>query len=507
MVAAGRLVEGRCSRRLRSMDETSTTALPHLHLVRLSGEVSTKARFTRRQFVDRLVRNLRDALAMAGIEGRVTGRHDRVLVESAEPAAAPLARVAGVQSLSRVEPGPAGCLEEVVERGRQLFEPQVRGRRFAVRARYVGERGNAPFRAREVEVALGAALLQGAAGVDLERPEVTVRIELYGGRAFYFRDRVAGPGGLPLGSAGRGLALLSGGFDSAVAAWQMQRRGLALDHLFCNLGGATHQLGVLRVAKVLTERWSAGSRPRLHAVDFEDVAEDLRANTAPRLWQVLLKRLMLRAAQAVARETGAGGLVTGEALGQVSSQTLPNLAVIGGATSLPILRPLIGTNKDEIIALASQVGTAELSAVVQEYCALAPRRPATAASLEEVLAEERRLDPAVLARAVAERTVLDLRSVDPDAHGPPELEVEKIPTGATVIDLRSRHAYDAWHAPGALQLDFARAVQAWRSFEPRRTYVLYCEFGLKSAWLAEQMREAGFDAFHVRGGLKQLLPA
>ncbi|MEN8181705.1 MAG: THUMP domain-containing protein [Myxococcota bacterium] len=479
------------------MAEPGSGELPHLYLLRLSGELSTKARATRQQFASRLIHNLRDALDRAGIPGKVIGRYDRIYVETAHPAATELGRVFGVQSLSPVEPGPAEKLEQVVELGRELFLEAVRGRRFAVRARHVGDRGRPPFRAKDVEVALGEVLRAAALRVDLDRPEVTARVELYEGRAFFFRDRVEGPGGLPLGSAGHAVALLSGGFDSAVAAWQMQRRGLALDHVFCNLGGATHRLGVLRVAKLLCQRWSAGTRPRLHAVDFAGVAAELREKTEPRLWQVLLKRLMLRAAEAVARERRAPAIVTGEALGQVSSQTLPNLAVIAQATALPILQPLVGANKDEIIALAGRVGTAELSAVVQEYCDLAPRRPATAANLDRVLAEEAKLDPALLDAAVASRSVFDLQSVDPAAHGLPEFEVKAIPAGATVIDLRPRRAYEAGHPAGAVQLDFSRAVQAWRSFERGRPYVLYCEFGLKSAWLAEQMREAGFEAFHL----------
>jgi thiamine biosynthesis protein ThiI len=303
------------------------------------------------------------------------------------------------------------------------------------------------------------------------------------------------------------VALVSGGFDSAVAAWQMQRRGVVLEHVFCNLGGAAHELGVLRVMKVVAERWSAGARPRLHAVDFAAVAAELRARTEARYWQVLLKRQMLRAAERVAREWRAAAIVTGEAVGQVSSQTLGNLAVISEATPLPILRPLVGANKDEIIALAGKIGTAELSAVVQEYCAMVPRRPATAAALGAILAEEARLDPEVLERAVAGRRVFDLHALDPDAHSVPELEVEAIPSGATVIDLRPRTAHRAWHWPGALQLDLGPALQAYPSFDKEKTYVLYCEFGLKSAHLAELMRRAGFEAFHVKGGTKQLMRA
>jgi thiamine biosynthesis protein ThiI len=486
-------------------DRAPAERLPHVFLLRLSGELGTKARVTRAQFVTRLVRNVRDALARAGIEANVVRRHERVRVEAADPAAeAVLARVFGLQSLSKVERRPGAALGEVVASGLELFRDAVRGRRFAVRARRVGE-ARPPFTARDVEVALGEALRPFAARVDLDHPEVTVHLELYEGDAWFFRERVPGPGGLPLGSSGRAVALVSGGFDSAVAAWQMQRRGVALEHVFCNLGGAAHELGVLRVMKVVAERWSAGMRSRLHAVDFAAVAAELRERCEARYWQVLLKRQMLRAAERVARERRALAIVTGEAVGQVSSQTLGNLAVISQATALPILRPLVGANKDEIIALAEKIGTAALSAVVQEYCAMVPRRPATAAALDAILAEEARLDPAVLERAVAGRRVFDLDALDPEAHGVPELEVETIPPGATVIDLRSRAAHRAWHWPGALQLDLGPALQAYPSFDKEKNYVLYCEFGLKSAHLAELMRRSGFAAFHVKGGTKRLM--
>jgi thiamine biosynthesis protein ThiI len=490
-----------------TLDRAPISELPHVFLLRFSGELGTKARVTRAQFVTRLLRNVRDALARAEIGANVVRRHERVRVEAADAAAEQvLSRVFGLQSLSKVERRPGAKLDEVVAAGLELFRDAVRSRRFAVRARRVGD-ARPPFDSRAVEVALGEALRPFATRVDLGDPEVTVHVELYEGQAYFFRERVPGPGGLPLGSSGRAVALVSGGFDSAVAAWQMQRRGVVLEHVFCNLGGAAHELGVLRVMKVVAERWSAGARPRLHAVDFAAVAAELRARTEARYWQVLLKRQMLRAAERVAREWRAAAIVTGEAVGQVSSQTLGNLAVISEATPLPILRPLVGANKDEIIALAGKIGTAELSAVVQEYCAMVPRRPATAAALGAILAEEARLDPEVLERAVAGRRVFDLHALDPDAQGVPELEVEAIPSGATVIDLRPRTAHRAWHWPGALQLDLGPALQAYASFDKEKTYVLYCEFGLKSAHLAELMRRAGFEAFHVKGGTKQLMRA
>ena len=340
--------------------------------------------------------------------------------------------------------------------------------------------------------------------MDLGRPEATARIEIMPGRAYFFGENKAGPGGLPLGCEGRAVALVSGGFDSPVAAWQLMRRGVALDFVFCMLGGRTHQLETLRVMKVIADRWSHGSRPRFFAIDFDAPTREIQARITTRYWQIVLKRQMLRAAQAIAEEQGGLAIVTGEAVGQVSSQTLQNLAVISSATPLPILRPLVGLNKDEIIALSRIVGTHDLSKQVAEYCAIVPSRPATSAKQAAIDAEERKLDASVLARAIAEHTVYDLRALDLDALERPEIRIDHVPEGATLIDLRSRAAFESWHHPDALYLDFARALELYPQFDRRQRYVLYCEYGLKSAQLAELMRRGGLQASHFAGGLKAI---
>ena len=480
-------------------------------VLRFSGDISIKARGTRQHFVRRLLHNLHDAIAAetgsseASASQRVRFSHDRIFVRLPQGAdATPLGRVFGVQSLSRAVGRTPPLLDAVVERGLALFAGAVAGRRFAVRARRVGSRETIPLDAREVERRLGAALLPHAAGVDLDDPDVTVHVELTPAEAWLLEEPIPGPGGLPLGVEGRAVALLSGGFDSAVAAWQLQRRGVALDTVFCQLGGPTHQIGALRVAKLLAERWSYGERPRLHSIDFEPVVAQLQARTERRYWQVLLKRLMLRAAERVARSRGAVAIATGEAVGQVSSQTLQNLAVISRAAQLLLLRPLVGCNKDEILAVARRIGTFETSKVVGEYCDLVPRRPATAATLEAVEAQEARLDPGLIERAVDRARVFDLRGLDVDGLASPELSVDRIPPGALLIDLRPRGQFQDWHHPDALHLEFQQALRAYASFDRSRGYVLSCDLGLLSSHLAERMRKEGFEAFHLRGGTRAL---
>lgn len=530
-------------------------------LLRFSGDLTTKADATRRQMTRRLVDNLRASIRASGRSARVTLSRNRVYVEleplsSEAPAAegaageraggavgtgrasaigegapagaAPgrgeasarllraialpsdeemverFARVFGVQSVSLAHAAPWQSLDDVVREGFAFGRPFVTGRRFAIRARRMGERREVGLSSAEIQIRLGDALRSVAAGVDLSHPDVTIHVEVDAERAYYFVAKQRGAGGLPLGTQGRAVSLLSGGFDSPVASWRMLRRGVALDYVFCNLGGRPHQLEALAIAKRLADRWQCGTRPRFHAIDFDLVSREIQKQVTTRYWQIVLKRMMLRAAADVAKRVDALAIVTGDAIGQVSSQTLQNLAVVSQATTIPILRPLVGDNKDEIIEEAKRIGTHDLSEKVGEYCAIVPSHPATAARLENILAEEEKLDPTVLAQALAERSVFVLPDVDLTSWDAAELVAKELLPGETLIDLRSRAAYDDWHAPGALFLEFPLALRAYASFDKAQRYVLYCEWGLKSAHLADLMRREGIAARHVAGGVREL---
>jgi thiamine biosynthesis protein ThiI len=473
-----------------------------LIIIRLAGEIAIKSRRTRSTFLRRLERNLGDALEVAGGAYKIEPDWSRILVR-AEPAHAvpALARVFGVNSLAVVEGEVAARVEEIVRAGTELFLERVRGRRFAVRARRTGEHD---FRSRDIEVQLGAAL--AAAGkVDLTTPEVTMRVEVRGDDAWLYTDEEPGVGGFPVGVGGEALALLSGGYDSAVAAWQILKRGVALDYVFCNLGGDAYERAVVQVGKALADGWSYGTRPRLHVVDFGEVLDEIRAKTRQSYWQVVLKRVMYRVASAIAAETGAQALVTGEALGQVSSQTLANLVALEPAAALPVLRPLISFDKEEIVARARQIGTAALSEQVKEYCAIAPGRPVTAAQEATVAGEEAKLDPALVERAVAGRKVLRRRDLTPSDLVAPYIFTDTIPEGAVVYDCRPESQYRAWHLPGAERRDEWDILAAARRLDRDRMYILYCAHGIQTAHLAEQLQREGVEAYSFRGGLRGVM--
>jgi thiamine biosynthesis protein ThiI len=481
----------------------------HLLILRHSGDFYTKARKTRLRFQTRLLKNVGDALTAHGIPHRLERTWSRTYLETPDLRAAEvLSRVFGLQSVSVAEPRPWQTLEDLVETAVPFFSASVQGKSFAVRASRRGERGKIPFDSMAVEVALGRALLDhgGAARVDLGDPEAVAWVEVEPGKVHLFHEKARGWGGLPIGVEGRALALVSGGFDSAVASLLMLKRGVELDYVFCNLGGAAHRLGVLKVMKVIADLWSYGYKPRLFEIDFQPLAAELKEKTRTQNWQIVLKRQMVRAAMVLARRLRRLGIVTGEAVGQVSSQTLQNLGVISQASpEVPVLRPLLGFNKEEILVIARRAGLYDLAAAVGEYCDLVPRHPTTRAYLPQVLKEESTLDPKLLLDLVAARTAHHLRSLPAESLGSSDLETDGVPEGATVLDLRSLPAWKAWHWPGSLHLDFPRALEAWPSFDRERPYVLVCEVGLKSAHLAETMQKAGFRAWHFGGGIKDLM--
>lgn len=472
-----------------------------LALVRLSAELSTKARGTRKRFMRKLVENIREAMRSTGANAKVESHWTRIFIETTggRSALRPLTRIPGLSSYSVIDRRCAATLDEIVRVGQSQYADAVRGRTYAVRARRTGSH---PFTSADVMRALGAALNPGAT-VDLTNPDVEIHVEVRDEEAFFFSGRETGVGGLPLGVEGRAVCLISGGFDSAVAAWLLLKRGVQMDYVFCNLAGDAYERSVLQVAKILADDWSYGTRPKLHIIDFGPVLDELRAKSDPRLWQLTLKRLMYRSAEQVAQESRSHVIVTGEALGQVSSQTLANLVAIDGASSIPIFRPLIGFDKMEIVEIARRIGTFETSSKVKEYCAIAPGNPATSASPRETEVDERKLDPSVLARALDSRRILDLHEVRGADLVLAYLFTDEVPEDAVVLDVRSENEWEEWRYPGSIHRESWELLSN-PDLDRDRTYVVHCEQGIQAAQVAEMLQRAGIEAYAYRGGTSAL---
>ena len=258
-----------------------------------------------------------------------------------------------------------------------------------------------PLTSPEINRQLGAAVKQkSGARVDLTNPELTITVEILPRDAFFGFDKIPGAGGLPVGASGRVVSLISGGIDSPVAAYRMMQRGCRL--IFVHFHSApyldkTSQEKVRALVATLTRHQYLS---RLYLVPFGEIQRQIVAAVGRPLRVVLYRRMMLRIAEALARTETAKALVTGESLGQVASQTLENMAVIQQAASLPILRPLVGMDKQEIIDQARRIGTFDTSSIPDQDCCqlFVPKHPATKARLAEVEEDESKFDVNQLAR-------------------------------------------------------------------------------------------------------------
>jgi thiamine biosynthesis protein ThiI len=373
------------------------------------GELALKGR-NRPWFINTLVRTIRAALAgldvvdTRALVGRIVVR----LGPDADwdEVSRRLARIPGIGNFSRathVEPDLEAMAEAVVQ--------AVAGRTaksFRIAARRADKRF--PIPSPDIEREIGRRV-QAATGwpVDLSHPDLRIRIEVLSSDAFFFFDKQPGAGGLPVGTSGKVMCLLSGGIDSPVAAWRLIRRGCRAYFVHFHsypILSKTSQEKAHGLVEILTRHQL---RSRLFLVPFGAVQQQVVVTVPPPLRVVTYRRLMVRIAERLARDVDAHVLVTGDSVGQVASQTIDNLTVIESAATMPILRPLVGFDKEEITAEAQRIGTYEVSIVPDEDCCtlFTPRYPATRASRSEAEAAESELDIEALVEQALENSHME----------------------------------------------------------------------------------------------------
>ena len=262
-----------------------------------------------------------------------------------------------------------------------------------------------PLTSPEISAKVGATLL-GATGAsaDMHTPDLRCNIEIVDEAAYVYVEKIRGVGGLPVGASGKVLVMLSGGIDSPVAAWRMMKRGVKALFVHFYSYPYTDKASLEKVEELVAILASWNYRTLIHLVPFADVQREIVTQTPAPYRVILYRRMMVRIAQQIASAAKAECLVTGESLGQVASQTLGNLRVIEEAAEIPILRPLIGDDKAEIMELAENIGTFEISILPHDDCCslFVPDRPATNASLEAIEAAEAALDVDKLTKLAVE---------------------------------------------------------------------------------------------------------
>ncbi len=372
-------------------------------------EIALKGR-NRPWFIARLVRNIKGATSDLDVTRVVTkmGRIEIMLggPEAWEPVATRLRHVFGIANFSRAALVPLdvdGIATSIID---DLGD--VRVSTFRVSAKRADKRF--PLTSPQIEREVGGRIKEARGWtVDLDNPEFTIHVEALTGEAFYHFGKEAGPGGMPTGVSGRVVALLSGGIDSPVACFRLMKRGCRVIpvhfHSYPILSRASQEK-VRELAAVLT-RYQQFTR--LYMVAFGEIQQQVMLSVPPPLRVVIYRRLMLRIAQGIAEKSHADALVTGEVIGQVASQTLENMATIGAVSTLPVFRPLIGMDKDEITAEAQRLGTYPISIIEDQDCCqlFTPKHPATKARRADVEYAERALPVDDFVRQGVESAVVE----------------------------------------------------------------------------------------------------
>jgi len=366
-------------------------------------EIALKGK-NRPWFVARLVRNIRQALGDLDVRDvrALMGRIEVVLGPAADWSVIKerLGRVFGIANFARAGRAPLDveAIAQAILDDLDADDPPS----FRLSARRADKRF--ALTSPEIEREVGGRIKEARRWhVDLGNPALTIHVEALTDQAFYYFGKERGAGGLPVGASGRVVCLLSGGIDSPVAAWRMMRRGCRVlfvhFHSYPILSRASQEK-VRELAALLT-RFQFNST--LFLVPFGEIQQRVVLAIAPPLRVVIYRRLMMRIAEAIAREHRGRALTTGEVVGQVASQTLENMTAINEVVSMPVLRPLVGMDKEEITAEAQRLGTYPISIIPDQDCCtlFTPRHPATKARLSDVAVAESRLP---VAEMVAEAT-------------------------------------------------------------------------------------------------------
>ena len=479
-----------------------------LFLVKLFPEITIKTRPVRRRFIRQLRKNIRSVLSEYDPAVSVAGEWDNLQVTTSTDNPQVIAQISerlactpGIAKFLHVDKYPRTDLDAMLDLALEYYREKLVGKTFAVRCKRNGKHS---FKSTDVERHVGAGLntRTEAAGVRLKDPDVTVLIEVRDDSVFMVRDSRVGLGGFPLGCQDSVLSLISGGFDSSVSSYLGIKRGLQTHYCFFNLGGRAHELAVKEVALFLWMKYHSSHRVKFISIPFEGVVEEILCKVDNSQMGVILKRMMLRAAEQIAAGLDIEALVTGESVAQVASQTLANLAVIDSVTDCLVLRPLATTDKQKIIDTARVIGTEEFSKGIPEYCAVISNKPTTRAKLHRIEREETRFDFAVLDAAIgsAKHQLITDLVADLDGESAEVKIVETLDSDSTVIDIRHPDEaeikdliLEGENQPGErLNIPFYKLRSGFADLDKNKNYLLYCGKGMMSRLHAANLMDEGF---------------
>lgn len=474
-----------------------------------------KSDSVRRQITKILRSNLRSQFKRYAISADVQNRWDSLIVvldpkhDGDESIRRQTLRILthtpGVGGSLEIEAFDFTTLHHAYEHVRDCYRERLAGNTFCVRLKRTGHHD---FNSHEAEIYMGGHLLKetDARSVSLKHPEVLVQAEIRNQKIHVVKKQHQGIGGFPLGSQGEVLSLISGGFDSTVSSYLMMRRGLKTHYCFFNMGGSAHEIGVKQVAHYLWSTYSESHRVKFVTVPFEDVVAEILRNVDTAQMGVILKRMMLRAASQVADSLNLPALVTGEAVAQVASQTITNLAVIDRVCDHMVLRPLAAMDKQDIINIARRIGTETFAANMPEYCGVISVNPTIFGDRRKVDEAEAAFDFKVLDRALQSASYRRIDEVLQGVNsGLESVDIIHTPSLSDVI-IDIRHPQEVEDAPLMLTnnliiplpfYDLEQQMTGIATQHQDARFLLYCQKGTMSKIHAHHLNQNNQGRFAV----------
>lgn len=373
------------------------------------GEIALKGD-NRSSFEDMLVKNIKRRLKHIG-KFEYSRRQSTIYIEpidgaDIEAALRGLRNVFGIGAIQRCAVFEKDFDVVCANVGEYLKSALENAKTFKVEAKRSDK--SFPLKSPDIQQKLGDVVLDNFPhlGVDVHNPEVTVRLEIRDNGAYLSAERIIGAGGMPVGSSGKALLMLSGGIDSPVAAYMMAKRGLVVDCIHYVSPPYTSDRARMKVEALCEELTEFCGNIIFYCVPFTEIQEAIRDNCPEEYFTVIMRRLMVKIANRVCRRDGYGAIITGESLAQVASQTLPALGCTNAAAEFPVFRPVIGMDKIEITDISRKIGTYETSILPYEDCCtvFSPKHPRTRPTIEEVLEAESGFDFEKLLDEAVEKT-------------------------------------------------------------------------------------------------------
>lgn len=478
-------------------------------IVKFYPEITIKSKSVRKRFCKLLQSNVRNVLRRFDDSSTVYLDWDKIEVTTKDDSAQNRDRlidalqcIPGIAHILEVSQHEFSDVHSIYETVAPIVAPSIEGKTFCVR---VKRGGNHDFNSNEVERYVGGGLNQHypSKGVKLTKPDHTVRLEIRNDKLYVIANRFEGIGGFPLPAQEDVLSLMSGGFDSGVSSYMMIKKGARTHYCFFNLGGAAHEIGVKQVSYYLWDRFSASHKVKFVSVPFEGVVGEILEKVENGQMGVILKRMMMRAAERVAKRMKIEALVTGESLGQVSSQTLTNLGVIDKTVDMLIMRPLIAYDKQDIIDISAKIGTKQFAEVMPEYCGVISNKPTVKAVMSKIEAEEANFDFDVLEKALEDAVMIDIRDIATETNDSvAEVEtVKDFGSNDIILDIRSPDEEDEQpleiDGVEIVHLPFYKLATKFGDLDQSKQYLFYCDRGVMSKLQALFLTEQGFKNIKV----------